>query len=136
MKPLRATLTLLLLLMLHSVLASAARPVVVLLRLDDTIQPIAEDYFNRALDHAADIKADALLIELNTPGGLLSTTRKIVGRIGASPVPVIVYVAPEGARAGSAGFFLLEPQTSPPWPPAPMPARRIPSSRAPSSTTP
>lgn len=108
MKPLRATLTLLLLLMLHSVLASAARPVVVLLRLDDTIQPIAEDYFNRALDHAADIKADALLIELNTPGGLLSTTRKIVGRIGASPVPVIVYVAPEGARAGSAGFFLLE----------------------------
>jgi membrane-bound serine protease (ClpP class) len=108
MKPLRATLTLLLLLMLHSVLAYAARPVVVVLRLDDTIQPIAEDYFNRALDHAADIKADALLIELNTPGGLLSTTRNMVGRIGASPVPVIVYVAPEGARAGSAGFFLLE----------------------------
>jgi membrane-bound serine protease (ClpP class) len=108
MKPLRATLTLLLLVMLHSVFAYAARPVVVLLRLDDTIQPIAEDYFNRALDHAADIRADALLVELNTPGGLLSTTRNMVGRIGASPVPIIVYVAPEGARAGSAGFFLLE----------------------------
>ena len=108
MKPIRIALTLLLLLMLHSVFAYAARPEVVVLRLDDTIQPIAEDYFNRALDHAADIKADALLIELNTPGGLLSTTRNMVGRIGASPVPVIVYVAPEGARAGSAGFFLLE----------------------------
>ncbi len=108
MKPIRIALTLLLLLTLHSVFAYAARPVVVVLRLDDTIQPIAEDYFNRALDHAADIKADALLIELNTPGGLLSTTRNMVGRIGASPVPVIVYVAPEGARAGSAGFFLLE----------------------------
>ncbi len=108
MKPLRIALASLLLLMLHSVFAFAARPVVVFLRLDDTIQPIAEDYFNRALDHAADIKADALLIELNTPGGLLSTTRNMVGRIGASPVPVIVYVAPEGARAGSAGFFLLE----------------------------
>ncbi|MGA9719653.1 MAG: nodulation protein NfeD [Acidobacteriaceae bacterium] len=108
MKPLRIALASLLLLMLHSVFAFAARPVVVFLRLDDTIQPIAEDYFNRALDHAADIKADALLIELNTPGGLLSTTRNMVGRIGASPVPVIIYVAPEGARAGSAGFFLLE----------------------------
>ena len=108
MKPLRAALGLLLLLMLHCMSARAAHPVVVLLRLDDTIQPIAQDYFNRALDHAADIKADALIIELNTPGGLLATTREMVGRIGASPVPIIVYVAPEGARAGSAGFFLLE----------------------------
>jgi membrane-bound serine protease (ClpP class) len=109
MKPLRAAgLLLLLMLTLCTIRAHAAQPVVVVLRLDDTIQPISEDYFNRAMNHAADIKADALLIELNTPGGLLSTTRNIVGRIGASPVPVIVYVAPEGARAGSAGFFLLE----------------------------
>jgi membrane-bound serine protease (ClpP class) len=108
MKPFRATFGLVLLFMLQCISALAAKPVVVLLRLDDTIQPIAEDYFKRALDHAADIKADAFLIELNTPGGLLSTTRNMVGRIGASSVPVIVYVAPEGARAGSAGFFLLE----------------------------
>jgi membrane-bound serine protease (ClpP class) len=108
MKPLRAALGLVLLLVLHCISAHAAGPVVVVLRLDDTIQPIAQDYFDRALDHAASIKADAFLIELNTPGGLLSTTREMVGRIGASPVPVIVYVAPEGARAGSAGFFLLE----------------------------
>jgi membrane-bound serine protease (ClpP class) len=109
MKPLRAAgVALLLLLGLCSIRAQSTRPVVVVLRLDDTIQPISEDYFNRALNHAADIKADALLVELNTPGGLLSTTRSMVGRIGASPVPVIVYVAPQGARAGSAGFFLLE----------------------------
>jgi membrane-bound serine protease (ClpP class) len=88
--------------------AFAARPVVVLVRLKDTIQPISDDYVTRALDHAADIKADALLIELDTPGGLLTTMRDMAGRIGASPVPIIVYVAPSGARAGSAGFFLLE----------------------------
>jgi membrane-bound serine protease (ClpP class) len=109
MKALRAAaLVLLLLLTLCGIRAQAARPVVVVLRLQDTIQPISEDYFDRALNHAADIKADALLVELDTPGGLLSTTRNLVGRIGASPVPVIVYVSPEGARAGSAGFFLLE----------------------------
>jgi membrane-bound serine protease (ClpP class) len=109
MKALRAAgLVLLLLLTLCGIRAHAARPVVVVLHLQDTIQPISEDYFDRALNHAADIKADALLVELDTPGGLLSTTRNLVGRIGASPVPVIVYVSPEGARAGSAGFFLLE----------------------------
>ena len=110
MKPLRAVShsLLLLLLLLCGIRAQAAQPVVVVLRLDDTIQPISEDYFNRALDHAADIHANAFLIELNTPGGLLSTMRSMMGRIGTSPVPVILYVAPQGARAGSAGFFLLE----------------------------
>jgi membrane-bound serine protease (ClpP class) len=48
------------------------------------------------------------LIEINTPGGLLDSMRQMVGKIIASPVPVIVYVAPSGSRAGSAGFFLLE----------------------------
>jgi membrane-bound serine protease (ClpP class) len=110
MKPLRAVshAFFLLLLLLCGIRAQAAQPVVVVLRLDDTIQPISEDYFNRALDHAADIHANALLVELNTPGGLLSTMRSMMGRIGTSPVPVILYVAPQGARAGSAGFFLLE----------------------------
>lgn len=89
-------------------MASADQPTVVLLRLDDTIQPISEDYLNRAIDRAAALHATALLVELDTPGGLLSSMRQMVGRIGTSPVPVIVYVAPGGARAGSAGFFLLE----------------------------
>jgi membrane-bound serine protease (ClpP class) len=86
----------------------AAAPQVVVLHLNDTIQPISEEYLARGLKHAADIHAEAILIELNTPGGLLETTREMVRQILDSSVPVIVYVAPSGSRAGSAGFFLLE----------------------------
>jgi membrane-bound serine protease (ClpP class) len=75
---------------------------------DDTIQPITDEYIGRALAEAARNKDQALLIELNTPGGLLDSTQEIVKRILASPVPVIVYVAPSGRRAASAGFFILE----------------------------
>src|SRR5207245_11592709 len=53
-------------------------------------------------------KDKAVLIELNTPGGLLDSTRKIIEKIVASPVPVIIYVTPSGSRAASAGFFILE----------------------------
>jgi membrane-bound serine protease (ClpP class) len=81
---------------------------VVKIRVDDTIQPISAEYIDRAIEHARQTNADAVLIELNTPGGLLDTTRSIVKTILAAPVPVIVYVAPSGARAGSAGFFILE----------------------------
>jgi membrane-bound serine protease (ClpP class) len=84
------------------------KPEVVLIHLDDTIQPISADYMARGLDVAAAQHASAVLIEINTPGGLLDSTRHMVSRILASPVPVIVYVAPSGSRAGSAGFFLLE----------------------------
>jgi membrane-bound serine protease (ClpP class) len=81
---------------------------VVVLHLDDTIQPISEQYLERGLTQAAQSHAEALLVDLNTPGGLLDTTRSMVSKILASPVPVIVFVAPSGSRAGSAGFFLLE----------------------------
>lgn len=81
---------------------------VVLLRLDDTIQPISDQYLERGLAQAAQSHSSAVLIDLNTPGGLLETTRSMVSQILASPVPVIVFVAPSGSRAGSAGFFLLE----------------------------
>ena len=83
-------------------------PEVVLIHLDDTIQPISAGYMKRGLDFAAAQHASAVLIEINTPGGLLDSTRQMVSKILASPVPVIVYVAPSGSRAGSAGFFLLE----------------------------
>jgi membrane-bound serine protease (ClpP class) len=83
-------------------------PRVILIHLNDTIQPISADYMARGLDAAAAQHANAALIEINTPGGLLDSTRQMVGKIIASPVPVIVYVAPSGSRAGSAGFFLLE----------------------------
>jgi len=81
---------------------------VVVLHLNDTIQPISDEYVVRGLKQAEDIQAEAVLIELNTPGGLLETTREMVRQILDSAVPVIVYVAPSGSRAGSAGFFLLE----------------------------
>ena len=81
---------------------------VVKVRVDDTIQPITAEYIDRAIEHARQTNADAVLIELSTPGGLLESTRSIIEKILASPVPVIVYVAPSGARAASAGFFILE----------------------------
>jgi membrane-bound serine protease (ClpP class) len=75
---------------------------------DDTIQPITEEYISRAIGEAHTRNASALLIEMNTPGGLVSSTRAIIEKITTSPVPVIVYVAPTGSRAGSAGIFILE----------------------------
>lgn len=87
---------------------SPAPPRVVVLHLDDTIQPISQQYLERGINQAAQDHAAALLVDLNTPGGMLTSTRAMVSRILASPVPVIVFVAPSGSRAGSAGFFLLE----------------------------
>ena len=75
---------------------------------NDTIQPITEEYIGRAIGEAHARNASALLIEMNTPGGLVSSTRSIIEKITTSPVPVIVYVAPTGSRAGSAGIFILE----------------------------
>ncbi len=87
---------------------ASSRPVVVELPLHDTIQPISAAYLQRGLRHAADIHAQAVVVEMGTPGGLLTSTRAIVTAIEQSSVPVIVYVAPSGSRAGSAGFFILE----------------------------
>ena len=86
----------------------AEQPIVAKLVLDDTIQPVSQGTLQRAVQTANTSGAATLLIELNTPGGMLESTRAMVGAILSSRVPVIVYVAPAGARAGSAGFFLLE----------------------------
>jgi membrane-bound serine protease (ClpP class) len=75
---------------------------------NDTIQPITDEYIGRALAEAQQRGDKAVLIELNTPGGLLDSTRDIVTKILNSAVPVIIYVAPTGSRAASAGFFILE----------------------------
>ncbi|HWF91427.1 MAG TPA: nodulation protein NfeD [Terriglobales bacterium] len=75
---------------------------------NDTIQPITEEYIARAIAEAQRGHDQALLIELNTPGGLLDSTRDIIHNIVTSPVPVIIYVSPAGSRAASAGFFILE----------------------------
>ncbi len=88
--------------------SSVNQPKVILLHLDDTIQPISDEYLTRGLAQASVMNVSAVLVQLNTPGGLLDSTRSMVGKILASNIPVIVYVAPSGSRAGSAGFFLLE----------------------------
>jgi len=87
---------------------SAARGEIVKIVVDDTIQPITAEYISRAIDQAARTNAQAVLIEMNTPGGLVSSTREIIEKITSSPVPVIVYVTPTGGHAGSAGIFILE----------------------------
>jgi membrane-bound serine protease (ClpP class) len=102
----RFTLCCGLLALLATNLASANS--IVKIRVDDTIHPITAEYIDRAIEHARQTNADAVLIELSTPGGLLDSTRTIIQTILASPVPVIIYVAPSGARAASAGFFILE----------------------------
>src|ERR1051325_8478562 len=88
--------------------AVAARADVLRLSVNDTIHPISDEYIGRGLDEAARTKADAVIIELRTPGGLMDSMRGIVEKILRSPVPVIVYVGPSGSYAASAGFFILE----------------------------
>ena len=90
------------------VLSTASSAKVLKIVVDDAIHPITDEYIGRAIAEAERSKAQALLIEINTPGGLLDSTRGIIEKILASPVPVIIYVTPSGSRAASAGFFILE----------------------------
>lgn len=76
--------------------------------INDTIQPISAEYIARAIDEGQRRNAQAILIEINTPGGLIDSTRGIIQKITNSTVPVILYVTPSGSRAASAGFFILE----------------------------
>ena len=76
--------------------------------LKDTVQPVTEGELTQALTRANQDGAQALLVEMDTPGGLVESMRGMVAAMMASKVPVIVFVGPSGARAGSAGFFLLE----------------------------
>ncbi|MEJ7738101.1 MAG: nodulation protein NfeD [Chitinophagaceae bacterium] len=79
---------------------------VVSLKIEGTINPVASAYIRRGIEEARKEKAECLIIHLNTPGGLLKSTRVIVSDILDSPVPVVVYVSPGGAHAGSAGVFI------------------------------
>jgi membrane-bound serine protease (ClpP class) len=86
---------------------ASAAPEVKLLRVNGSINPAIADYVNDGIAVATRDAADALLIELDTPGGLLASTRTIVKEILGAPLPVLVYVAPSGAGAGSAGVFIV-----------------------------
>ena len=73
---------------------------------DSIINPVVSEYILEAIDRAEEEHAPALVIELDTPGGLLSSTRVIVKKMMNADIPIIVYVAPSGSRAGSAGVFI------------------------------
>jgi membrane-bound serine protease (ClpP class) len=94
--------------LLSFVLCAASSAEVLKIVVNDSIHPITDEYIGRAIAEAERNKDQALLIEINTPGGLLDSTRDIIEKILASPVPVIIYVTPSGSRAASAGFFILE----------------------------
>lgn len=86
--------------------AQPAVPLVVVGEYDGVIHPIAAEFVADLLSAAAGAGAEAAVLVLRTPGGLLESTRTIVSRIIASPVPVVVFVSPAGARAASAGFLI------------------------------
>jgi membrane-bound serine protease (ClpP class) len=88
--------------------SSSASAEILKVVVNDTIQPISAEYIARAIAEAARRNAQAVLIEINTPGGMVSSTREIIEKISSSAVPVIVYVTPTGGHAGSAGIFILE----------------------------
>ena len=77
-----------------------------LIVIDGGINPAVNDYIRESIQRAHQGNARALIIQLDTPGGLLSSTRSIVKEMLSAPLPVIVYVAPSGAGAGSAGVFI------------------------------
>jgi len=81
-------------------------PQVHLIVVDGGINPAVDDFIRESIARAHVSGAKALVIQLDTPGGLLSSTRSIVKEILGAPLPVIVYVAPSGAGAGSAGVFI------------------------------
>ncbi|HEV8538795.1 MAG TPA: nodulation protein NfeD, partial [Bacteroidota bacterium] len=86
--------------------ASARSQTVHVITVDGAINPASADYIHEQISRAADARAECLIVRLNTPGGLLKSTRVIVSDFLASPVPVIVYVAPAGSQAASAGVFV------------------------------
>jgi membrane-bound serine protease (ClpP class) len=81
---------------------------VIAVPVDGMVHPITVEIISHAIEQAQAAHAAVLLIRLDTPGGLLDATRQIIQQLSASPIPVVTYVTPSGARAASAGFFILQ----------------------------
>ncbi len=95
-------------LILLAALPASAERIIVAVTVNSAIHPVTGEVIAHAIEAAGRQDAVAVLVRLNTPGGLLDATRHIVEQIVGSPVPVVTFVTPGGARAASAGFFLLQ----------------------------
>ena len=81
-------------------------PQVYVITVDGSINPSTADFIHKSIEEAKNRNAECLVIRLNTPGGLLKSTRYIVSDLLASPIPIIVYVSPGGSQSASAGVFI------------------------------
>lgn len=79
---------------------------IIVINVQGVVNPVMSEFISKNIDEAADEKAELLVINLDTPGGLDTSMRSIVKKITASEVPIVVYVSPSGARAASAGVFI------------------------------
>jgi membrane-bound serine protease (ClpP class) len=91
---------------LSTTAVDASSPTIRILHVEGTIVPVLADYIDRGITNAEEEGSVACVIELNTPGGLLDSTERIVQRIMNADVPIVVYVSPKGAWAASAGTFI------------------------------
>ncbi|MBL7190200.1 nodulation protein NfeD [bacterium] len=76
------------------------------IKIDGAINPVSSEYLSRAIERAESEHAALLIVEMDTPGGLMTSMRKMVKEMLSAEVPIAVYVSPSGARAGSAGVFI------------------------------
>ena len=103
----RQLLAVFVLMVVAGLLHGESRDKAILLTVNDAIGPAITDYIERGLDRASDDGAKIVIIQLDTPGGLDLAMRSIIRAIIASPVPVAIYVSPSGARAASAGTYMM-----------------------------
>ena len=88
-----------------AVAAQTSGPTITVLDVDGTINPIVVEYLERGIEQAEQESASALIIQMDTPGGLDTSMREIIQLMDGAKIPIVVYVPP-GARAASAGFFI------------------------------
>ncbi len=94
------------LILLFSISSFSDNPVCIHIKIDGSINPSTSDFIHRTITEAESKNASLIVIELNTPGGLLKSTRYIVSDLLTSNIPIVVYVSPSGSQAASAGVFI------------------------------